>query len=129
MTDHVVAIHKLALLADGPGAEPTVTQFDHFGVRVDELYTSEGWRGLKAVTAVEGLVSESFERRWGPYSRISAFAKTFLWVPESRYVSCPNSMSDGLARVMELAGTEEMKKEIIPRIISYVLVLSLSSKD
>lgn len=39
-------------------------------------------------------------------------------VPEGRYVGCPLSMSDGAARLLELYGTEEMKKKIIPRLIS-----------
>lgn len=50
------AIHKLALLADGPEAEPTLVQHDQWGQRVDVLQTSEGWRGLKGVAAEEGWV-------------------------------------------------------------------------
>jgi hypothetical protein len=46
-------IHELALLADA-GGEPTLTQFDHWGRRVDVLSTSEGWRRLKGVAAEEG---------------------------------------------------------------------------
>lgn len=48
-------IHDLALLADAAG-EPTLTQFDHWGRRVDVLSTSEGWRRLKGVAAEEGSV-------------------------------------------------------------------------
>ena len=73
--DFLLAIHQLALLADGPAAEPTLTQYNQFGQRVDTLRTSEGWRALKRVSAVEGLVAEGFERKHEEFSRVTSFAK------------------------------------------------------
>jgi hypothetical protein len=32
-------------------------------------------------------------------------------------VFCPLSMTDGVARILELVGNEEAKKDIIPRLI------------
>ena len=45
-------MRELALLADQ--TEPSVTQFDQWGKRVDILSTSEGWRKIKDQFAAEG---------------------------------------------------------------------------
>lgn len=42
--------------------------------------------------------------------------KTYLFLPESLYVGCPGSMTDGACRVLELYGTEEMKREWVPKL-------------
>ncbi|KAM0786444.1 hypothetical protein ACM66B_001907 [Microbotryomycetes sp. NB124-2] len=99
-------------------AEPSVQQFDQWGQRVDALKTSEGWRRLKRVAAEEGVVSIAYERPIGDDSRTWMFLKTYLWSPESGYVGCPMAMTDGCARTIELAGTPEMKRDILPRLIS-----------
>ncbi|GAA6003787.1 hypothetical protein JCM10207_003599 [Rhodosporidiobolus poonsookiae] len=113
-------IRDLASVLDSSPStvKPTLIQYSHFGQRVDKLATHEAWRKLKDVYAEEGLVSIAFERKEGPLSRIVSFAKTYLFVPDSLYVGCPGSMTDGCARVLELAGTEEMKREVLPRLTS-----------
>jgi hypothetical protein len=163
----------MALLAEGNEAEPTLVQYDHWGRRVDMLKTSEGWRGLKGVAAAEGcvrncfccfadtlaannslipsfndrLVADPIEQTYGEYSRLWAFTKGYLMVPEGRCkilfpvyfsitfvacfsnigarpflrvldVGCPISMTDGCATVLQLVGTPKMKAEILPRLIS-----------
>ena len=97
---------------------PQLIQYDSWGRRVDELRTSEGWRGLKDIYHREGLVAIPYERKYGEYSRPYGFAKLFLAVGDSEVVSrrsslsvrvivvtnrghkvgCPMSMSDGVAR-------------------------------
>lgn len=108
-------IRAYGQLADAP---PTLTQYSEWGRRVDTLYTSEGWRKLKGVAAKEGLVGISYERLYGQWSRIYAFAKTLLFVAEGRVVGCPISMTDGCARVLELHGTPEMKEDILSRLVT-----------
>ncbi|GAA5841835.1 hypothetical protein JCM3766R1_005585 [Sporobolomyces carnicolor] len=98
--------------------EPSLIQYDQWGHRVDVLETSESWRELKKVAVEEGLVAIPFERENGEFSRIHGFAKGYLFAPDGLYVGCPISMTDGAARVLELAGTEQMKKEILPRLVS-----------
>ena len=85
---------------------------------MDTLHTSEGWRKLKEVAAEEGLVGISYERLYGQWSRIYAFAKTLLFVAEGRVVGCPISMTDGCARVLELYGTREMRDDILSRLVT-----------
>ncbi|KAM0752883.1 acyl-CoA dehydrogenase/oxidase C-terminal [Meredithblackwellia eburnea MCA 4105] len=111
-------IRALGALADGVDAEPSVTHYDQWGKRVDVLRTSEGWRRLKDVAAEEGLVAATYERKQAEYSRLYSFAKLYMFSPDGRYVGCPYSMTDGCARVIEIAGTPEMKRDIYPRLIS-----------
>jgi hypothetical protein len=50
------AVRELARNAERPEMEPTLVQYDQWGRRIDQLLTSEGWRGLKAVAAEEGYL-------------------------------------------------------------------------
>ena len=61
-------------------------QYDHWGKRIDDLQTSEGWRGLKAKMQQEGIVGIPFERQYNEYSRVLGFAKTFLATGDSHVV-------------------------------------------
>ncbi len=65
---------------------PQLVQYDSWGRRVDELRTSEGWRGLKDVYVREGLVAISYERKYGEHSRPYAFAKLFITAADSEVV-------------------------------------------
>lgn len=97
---------------------PSLTQYNHFGRRIDTLHTSEGWRALKRVAAKEGVVSTAYERKYGELSRVLMFTKTYMWCPDSHLVSCPMAMTDGAARVLELIGTDHMKTHLLPRLLS-----------
>ncbi|GAA5933039.1 hypothetical protein JCM3775_005296 [Rhodotorula graminis] len=120
--EHRIAgpVRALANTADSLPAtiEPSVVQFNQFGQRVDHLHTSEAWRTLKGIAADEGLVAIPFERREGEFSRVYAFAKAYLLGPDGLYVGCPISMTDGCARVLELAGTQELRDKFIPLLCS-----------
>ncbi|KAF8503214.1 acyl-CoA dehydrogenase/oxidase [Hysterangium stoloniferum] len=98
--------------------EPKLTQYDQWGRRIDRLDTSEGWRRFKDIAIREGLVAIPHERQYGEYSRIYGFAKVLIFVADSHGIMCPMSMTDGAARVLELFGTEEMKRDIRSRLIS-----------
>ncbi|CAE7195649.1 unnamed protein product, partial [Rhizoctonia solani] len=98
---------------------PTLIQYDHFGRRIDQLKTSEGWRQLKQVAAKEGMVSIAYDRTaYGPLARVLMFIKTCLWTGDSHVVGCPMAMTDGAARVLELLGTSHMKERLLPRLLS-----------
>ncbi|KAJ3570101.1 hypothetical protein NP233_g4628 [Leucocoprinus birnbaumii] len=97
---------------------PHLVQFDQWGRRVDELHTSEGWRDLKAAAQKEGIPAIFYERKHKQYSRIYGFAKVILMVGDSHEVFCPLSMTDGTARIIELIGNEQTKKDILPRLVS-----------
>ncbi|KAI0081541.1 hypothetical protein K474DRAFT_1242013 [Panus rudis PR-1116 ss-1] len=97
---------------------PKLVQYDQWGRRIDDLQTSEGWRGLKAAMQEEGLIGIFYERRYREYSRVYGFAKMMLAVGDTRVIFCPLSMTDGCARVLELLGTPALKRDVIPRLIS-----------
>ncbi|BGP25901.1 acyl-CoA dehydrogenase [Rhodotorula toruloides] len=113
-------IRELASVADTlpSSVEPSVTQFDQWGQRVDKLHTSTSWQRLKGIAAEEGLVGIAFERDEAEFSRTRVFAKSYLFAPDGLYVGCPLSMTDGCARVLELVGTEHQKREYIPLLCS-----------
>ncbi|KAJ7195987.1 acyl-CoA dehydrogenase NM domain-like protein [Mycena rebaudengoi] len=110
-------VHVIRPLA--PQVEPAVlTQYDAWGNRIDELRVSEGWKTLKAFACREGCVRIAYERKYREHSRIYMFAKTMLIVGDTHVIMCPYGMTDGAARVVELSGSDKMKKEILPRLIS-----------
>ncbi|KAJ7922671.1 acyl-CoA dehydrogenase NM domain-like protein [Mycena leptocephala] len=98
--------------------EPTLTQYDSWGNRVDLLQVSDGWKTLKAFACKEGLVSIAYERKFQEKSRIYQFAKSMLMVGDCHVIMCPYAMTDGAARVMELSGSAKMKDEILTRLTS-----------
>ncbi|KAF9013268.1 acyl-CoA dehydrogenase/oxidase [Cyathus striatus] len=99
-------------------SSPQLTQYDQWGKRVDDLQTSEGWRDLKAIAQKEGIPAIFYERKYKEHSRTYGFAKMVLMVGDTHVVFCPMSMTDGAARVIELIGTPDLKKELYPRLIS-----------
>lgn len=66
---------------------PTLTQYDHWGRRVDELRTSEGWRKLEEFAIQEGFVADAYERKHGHLSRVHAFAKVMVMTGDCHVVS------------------------------------------
>ncbi|KAI0685807.1 acyl-CoA dehydrogenase/oxidase [Cytidiella melzeri] len=99
-------------------SEPKLVQYDHWGQRVDNLETSEGWRGLKAKMQEEGIVGIYYERRHKELSRVHGFMKQLVATGDTDVIFCPLSMTDGAARVVELVGTPMMKQDILPRLTS-----------
>ncbi|KAI0345964.1 hypothetical protein BDW22DRAFT_1467764 [Trametopsis cervina] len=99
-------------------SEPKLVQYNHWGERVDELQTSEGWRGLKAKMQEEGIVGIYYERKHAEFSRVHGFVKQLLATGDTEVIFCPLSMTDGSARVTELFGTPAMKRDLLSRLTS-----------
>lgn len=99
-------------------SEPRVVQYDQWGRRIDDLQTSEGWRGLKAQMQEEGVIGIPFERKYGEFSRVYGFMKQFIAIGDSDVISCPFAMTDGTSRVLELVGSPAVKRDIFPRLTS-----------
>lgn len=66
--------------------DPTLTQYDAWGNRVDALHVSDGWNTLKAFACKEGVISIPYERKFQQHSRIYQFAKTMLMVADCHVV-------------------------------------------
>ena len=97
---------------------PELIQYDAWGNRIDEIRVSNGWKEMDRVSAIEGLVAIGYERNFQEYSRLYQFAKLYLYTPSSAIHTCPLAMTDAAARVIELLGTEELKLDTLPHLIS-----------
>lgn len=79
---------------------------DGSGRRVDRIETSDAWRELDRISAMEGIVATAYERTHGAHSRVDQFARLYLFAPSSALYSCPLAMTDGAARFLEVHGDE-----------------------
>ncbi len=98
--------------------EPTLTQYNAFGQRVDEIKIAQGWKNLNDAAAEEGLIAIGYERQFSAYSRLYQFVKLYLFTPSSAIYTCPLAMTDGAARLIELFGDDELKTTALQSIIS-----------
>lgn len=98
--------------------QPRLRQYDSWCRRVDELLVTEAWSKQKEIAAREGVVAIAYERKYGQFSRIYQMAKLMLWTSGAGLYSCPIAMTDGCARIIEVNGTQEMRDEVLPRLIS-----------
>ncbi|KAJ3353374.1 hypothetical protein HDU83_006859 [Entophlyctis luteolus] len=99
---------------------PQLRQYSAWGERIDRIDTAHGWKALKDLAAVEGLVAIAYTDRAlaGSTARVHQFAKLFLFSPVAAMVTCPLAMTDGAARVIELHGGARLKAEVLPRLLS-----------
>ncbi|KAK7033858.1 acyl-CoA dehydrogenase NM domain-like protein [Favolaschia claudopus] len=96
----------------------TLTNYNAWGERIDNLQTSEGWRQLTKLAIQEGYISTGYERKFFEHSRVVMFAKCMIMTGDFHVIMCPFGMTDGAARLVELFGTDKMKAEVFPRLIS-----------
>ena len=97
----VEEVAPLGQRAQLPHNFPHLYQYDGWGKRIDEIHVCDEWKKLHDISAEEGLVSLAYERKHGEYSRLHQFTKVLLFNPLSAIVSCPLSMTDGAARLIE----------------------------
>ncbi|KAF4622772.1 hypothetical protein G7Y89_g14254 [Cudoniella acicularis] len=74
---------------------------DSFGMRTDELVTSEGWRNLQKMGLREGIVAIGYENEYQEHSRLVQFLKYHLWTGSCAVVTCPSAMQDGAASLLK----------------------------
>lgn len=111
------ANEMIELALEAERAPPALVQFDAWGRRVDAIRVSPAWRALHRIAAEEGIVATAYERRHEE-ARIHQFALLYLYHPSSAIYSCPLAMTDGAARVLEIGGDEDLRREIFPHLVS-----------
>jgi putative acyl-CoA dehydrogenase len=112
-------LNEMEPLSKEAEANPPVhIPFDAWGKRVDEIKVSKSWTRLHEIAAEEGIVAIGYERKFKEFSRVHQFAKLYLYHPSSAIYSCPLAMTDGAARVLELYGSEVLKKSALLNLIS-----------
>lgn len=86
-----------------PRIEPQGT----FGHPKNRLIVTQGWKLLKRAAHSSGVISDSYERKYGPESRVVAFIKNYIFSASSATVLCPFAMTDGTARVLEVFAKDD----------------------
>lgn len=98
--------------------EPTLTQWDAWGNRIDRIEVSPLWRRAAEIAASQGLIAIPYERRHGRYSRIHQFAAVYLFHPSSDVYTCPLAMTDGAARTLTVSGNQPLIDRAVTRLTS-----------
>lgn len=98
--------------------EPTLTQWDAWGNRIDRIEVSPLWRRAADLAASQGLIAIPYERRHGRYSRIHQFAAAYLFHPSSDVYTCPLAMTDGAARTLTVSGNQLLIDRAVARLTS-----------
>ncbi len=95
---------------------PTLYQYNRRGERVDELEFHPGYHEIGKM--VYGLGMAEMCNRPDPASQLLKFAAMYLYGQAEGSISCPVSMTDILARVLNKYGSPELRASYIPRLTS-----------
>lgn len=98
--------------------EPTLTQWDAWGERIDLIEVSPLWRVAERVAAERGVVATAYERAHGRFSRIHQCALAYLFTPSTDIYSCPLAMTDGAARTLLRSGNRKLIELAVPHLTS-----------
>ncbi len=98
--------------------EPTLTQWDAWGHRIDHIEITPLWKEAEKLAAQFGIVAAAYEALYGRYDRIHQFALTYLFHPSTDVYTCPLAMTDGAARTLLRSGNQELIDRAIPHLTS-----------
>ena len=98
--------------------EPTLTQWDAWGNRIDHVEVTALWREAKRVAVEYGLVATAYEQQHGGFSRVHQCALAYLFTPSTDIYSCPLAMTDGAARTLLGSGNQGLIDRAVPHLIS-----------
>jgi alkylation response protein AidB-like acyl-CoA dehydrogenase len=98
--------------------EPTLTQWDAWGHRLDRVEVSPLWKVAARIAAEQGLVATAYERAHGEHSRVHQFALAHLFHPSTDVYTCPLAMSDGAARTLLAHADATLRERAVPRLTS-----------
>jgi len=98
--------------------EPTLTQWDAWGERIDQIEVSPLWQRAERLAAEMGIVAAAYEQTYGRFSRTHQFALTYLFHPSTDVYTCPLAMTDGAARTLLISGNQRLIERAVPRLTS-----------
>jgi len=98
--------------------EPTLTQWDAWGNRIDKIELTSLWRRAERVAAEHGVVATAYELRHGNLSRVHQCALAYLFTPSTDIYSCPLAMTDGAARTLLNSGNQALIDRAVPHLIT-----------
>lgn len=99
-------------------SEPTLTQWDAWGNRIDRVQVTPLWREAERLAVRLGLTAIPYERKEGPWSRMRQFALVYLFHPVTDVYSCPLAMTDGAARTLLESRNAKLIDRALPHLIS-----------
>jgi acyl-CoA dehydrogenase len=98
--------------------EPTLTQWDAWGERIDRIDVSPLWRVAERLAAEHGVVAAAYEATYGRFSRPYQFALAYLFHPSTDVYTCPLAMTDGAARTLLRSGNQALIERAVPHLTS-----------
>jgi acyl-CoA dehydrogenase len=115
---HAAATRLLDLQRADRLREPTLTQWDAWGKRVDRIEVTPLWHEAARLAATHGLVAAGYEKTWGEHARVHQFVLNYLVDASLDVYSCPLAMTDGAARTLLDSGNRELAERAVPRLTS-----------
>lgn len=98
--------------------EPTLTQWDPWGNRIDRIDVTPLWQRAARVAAEKGVIATAYERRLGELSRIHQFALVYLFEPSVDVYTCPLAMTDGAAKTLLVHQNRALVDRAVPLLTS-----------
>jgi acyl-CoA dehydrogenase len=98
--------------------EPTLTQWDAWGNRIDRIELTPLWRVAERIAAEHGVVATAYEQKHGRFSRVQQCALAYLFTPSTDIYSCPLAMTDGAARTLLGSGNQTLIDRAVPHLTS-----------
>src|SRR5690242_9376780 len=98
--------------------EPTLTQWDAWGNRIDKIEVTPLWQRAERIAAEHGVVATAYELRHGSLSRVHQCALAYLFTPSTDIYSCPLAMTDGAARTLLNSGYQALIDRAVPHLIT-----------
>ena len=96
--------------------EPTLTQWDAWGNRIDRIELTPLWRVAERIAAEHGVVAAAYEKTYGSLSRVYQCALAYLFTPSTDIYSCPLAMTDGAARTLLASGNQTLIDRAVPHL-------------
>lgn len=113
-----IAVRMYALSRATYEQEPTLTQWDAWGERIDHIELTEVWKRAEPIAATCGVVAAAYEPRFGALARVHQFALVYLFSPSTDVYSCPLAMTDGAARTLIASGNQALIDRAVPHLTS-----------
>jgi alkylation response protein AidB-like acyl-CoA dehydrogenase len=99
-------------------SEPTLTQWDAWGERIDRIEITPVWCEGAALTARYGFVAAGHDTRFAEFARIDQFARVYLYHVASEFYTCPLAMSDGAATALKASGNRALIERAVPHLLA-----------
>jgi alkylation response protein AidB-like acyl-CoA dehydrogenase len=99
-------------------AQPSLTQWDAWGRRVDRIDTTPTWHLGADVATRYGLVAAGHAAEHGIHARVDQFARVYLYHVASGFYTCPLAMSDGAATALKASGEQALIDRAVPHLLA-----------